>query len=77
MKKIDYDDFEHRQMFQRIIDFCIFCQKHSRFFGRFKFTLKDENNVYFNYTIVIDVLYIDDSSIFQIIDEKTSFQIVY
>ena len=64
-------------MFQRIINFCTFCQKHSRSFDRFKFTLKDENNTYFNYIIIIDILYIDGSSILQIIDEKTSFQIIY
>ena len=63
LKKADYDDPKHRQMLQRIINFCTFCQKHFRFFDRFKFTLKDENNAYFNYTIVIDVLYINDSSI--------------
>ena len=74
MKKADYDDPEHRQMFQRIIDFCTFCQKHSQFFDRFKFTLKNEDNAYFNHTIIIDVLYIDDSSILQIVDKETSFQ---
>ena len=74
LKKVDYDDSKHRQMLQRIIDFCTFCQKHSRFFDRFKFTLKNEDNAYFNYTIMIDILYIDDSSVLQIVDEKTLFQ---
>ena len=63
-------------MLQRIIDFYTFYQKHSRFLDRFKFTLKDENNAYFNYIIIIDVFYIDNSSILQIVNEKTSFQIV-
>ena len=63
-------------MFQRIIDFYTFCQKHSRSLDRFKFTLKNEDNAYFNYIIVIDVLYIDDNSVLQVIDEETSFQIV-
>ena len=62
-------------MLQQITDFCTFCQKHSRSPDRFKFTLKNENNAYFNHTIVIDVLYIDDNPILQIVDEKTSFQI--
>ena len=74
LKKADYDDLDHRQMLQRIIDFCTFCQKHSRFFDRFKFTLKDENNAYFNHIIMIDVLYIDGNPILQIIDKETSFQ---
>ena len=76
MKKIDYNDFDHRQMLQRIIDFYTFCQKHSRFLDRFKFTLKDEDNAYFNYTIIIDVFYINNNSVLQIVDEGTSFQIV-
>ena len=76
LKKTDYDDPDHRQMLQRIINFCTFCQKHSRSLGRFKFTLKDEDNAYFNYTIMIDVLYIDNNSILQVVDEKTSFQVV-
>ena len=62
-------------MFQRIIDFCTFCQKHFRSFDRFKFTLKDEDNAYFNYIIMIDVFYIDSSSVFQIVDKETFFQV--
>ena len=75
LKRADYNDPAHRQMLQQITDFCTFCQKHSRSPDRFKFTLKNENNAYFNHTIVIDVLYIDDNPILQIVDEKTSFQI--
>ena len=59
-------------MLQRITEFYIFCQKHSRFPGRFRFTLKED--VYFNHTIVIDVLYIDGNSVLQVVDEGTLFQ---
>ena len=74
LKKADYDDPEHRQMLQRITDFYTFCQKHSRSPDRFKFTLKNEDNAYFNHTIVIDILYINGSSVLQVVDEETSFQ---
>ena len=62
-------------MLQRITKFYIFYQKHSRFFDRFRFILKNENNVYFNYIIVIDILYIDDNLILQVIDKETLFQV--
>ncbi len=74
LEKAGYNDPEHRQILQRITKFCTFCQKHSRSPGRFKFTLKDEDNAYFNHTIVIDVLYIDSSPVLQVVDEGTSFQ---
>lgn len=74
LEQAGYNDSEHRQMLQRITEFYTFCQKHSRSPERFKFTLKDEDNAYFNHTIVIDVLYIDDNPILQVVDEGTSFQ---
>ena len=74
LERAEYDDSKHRYMLQRITEFYIFCQKHSRFPGRFRFTLKDENNAYFNHTIVIDVLYIDSNLVLQVVDEGISFQ---
>ena len=74
LEKAGYNGPEHRTVLQRITEFCEFCQKHSRSPGRFKFTLKDEDNAYFNHTIVIDVFYIDGSPILQVVDEGTSFQ---
>ena len=74
LEKAGYNDHEHGHILQRITEFCTFCQKHSRSPGRLKFTLKDEDNAYFNHTIVIDVLYIDSSPVLQVVDEGTSFQ---
>ena len=74
LERAGYNDHKHRHMLQRITEFCTFCQKHSRSPGRFRFTLKDEDNAYFNHTIVIDVLYIDGNPVLQVVDEGTSFQ---
>jgi hypothetical protein len=39
---------------------------------RFKFTLKDDYN--FNFEIIIDIIYLDNKLILQIIDAAISFQ---
>lgn len=60
----------------KIIDnltkYCIHCQKHRKSPGRFKFTLKEDAN--FNYSIFVDIIYIDDSPILHVIDKATRFQ---
>ena len=40
--------------------------------GRFKFILRDDVN--FNYSIIVDIMYIDNSPILHIVDEATRFQ---
>jgi hypothetical protein len=39
--------------------------------GRFKFTLKD--NYKFNYSIIIDVIYLDRKPVLQAVDSATAF----
>jgi hypothetical protein len=39
--------------------------------GRFKFTLKDDYE--FNYSVVIDILYLEGKPVLQVIDSATSF----
>ena len=63
LKRARYNNFEHRYMLQRITKFYTFYQKYSRFPDRFRFTLKNEDNVYFNHIIVIDILYINNNSV--------------
>ncbi len=53
--------------------FCTFCQKYAKFSERFKFILKDDVN--FNYSIIVNVMYIENNSILHVLDEATRFQI--
>jgi hypothetical protein len=40
--------------------------------GRFKFSFKD--NYEFNFSIIIDIIYLDKKLVFYVIDSFTSFQ---
>jgi hypothetical protein len=52
--------------------YCHHCQKHGKSPGRFKFTLHDD--IDFNYSIVVDIMYIDGAPLLHIVDEGTRFQ---
>ena len=52
--------------------YCSHCQKHGKSPGRFKFTLRDD--VEFNHTVIVDIMYINGSPILHIVDEQTRFQ---
>ena len=56
----------------KLTKFCSFCQKHGKSPGRFKFTLRDDVN--FNYSIIVDIMYIDNSPILHVVDKATRFQ---
>jgi hypothetical protein len=45
---------------------------HEKSPGRFKFTLKDDHE--FNYSVIIDVLHLDEKPVLQVVDSSTSFQ---
>jgi hypothetical protein len=45
---------------------------HEKSPGRFKFTLKDDHD--FNYSVVIDVLYLEGKPVLQVVDSATCFQ---
>ncbi len=57
---------------KKLIKFCTFCQKYAKSSERFKFILRDDVN--FNYSVIINVMYIENSSILHVIDEITRFQ---
>ncbi|CCD52037.1 similar to putative integrase [Botrytis cinerea T4] len=61
-----------QQEIDKLTKFCQYCQKHGKSPGRFKFSLKDD--VDFNHSIIVDVMYIDTSPILHVIDEGTRFQ---
>ncbi len=67
--------FDHevkKSVLKKLIKFCNFCQKYAKSSERFKFTLRDDVN--FNYSMIINVMYIENSSILHVIDEATRFQ---
>ncbi len=58
---------------KKLIKF-FFYQKHEKFSERFKFILRN-NDVNFNCSIIIDIMYIDNHLILHAVDETTRFQI--
>ena len=40
--------------------------------GRFKFTLRDDYD--FNYSVVVDIMYLDGKLVLQVVDSATTFQ---
>jgi hypothetical protein len=61
-----------KPVLEKLIKFCTFCQKYAKSSGRFKFTLRDDVN--FNYSVIVDVMYVENSLILHVIDEATRFQ---
>jgi hypothetical protein len=57
---------------QHLTKFCKHCQKHGKSPGRFRFTLRDD--VEFNYSIFVDIMYINNQPLLHIVDEGTRFQ---
>ncbi|KAI1000166.1 hypothetical protein K3495_g8031 [Podosphaera aphanis] len=66
------DDPTHYALLKKINKFCSLCQKYSRSPSRFKFVLKDD--LIFNHSVTVDVMYIDNQPILHVIDDSTSFQ---
>jgi hypothetical protein len=62
-----------KTVIEKLTRFCIFCQKYAKSSERFKFTLKDEIN--FNYSVIVDVMYIENSLILHVVDDATRFQV--
>jgi hypothetical protein len=65
------EEVEQRAI-EQLTKFCHQCQIHGKSPGRFKFTLKDEYE--FNYSIVVDVMYLDGHPVLHVVDEATAFQ---
>jgi hypothetical protein len=61
-----------KSVLKKLIKFCIFCQKHEKSSEGFKFILRDDVN--FNYSIIVDIMYIDNNLILHVVDETTRFQ---
>ncbi len=72
LKRFDHE--VKKIVLKKLIKFCSFCQKYAKSSEQFKFTLKDEIN--FNYSIIVDVMYIENHLILHVVDDVTRFQIV-
>ena len=70
LKQFDHDFI--KIALNKLTEYCTFCQKHGRLFERFKFILRQDVN--FNYSIIVDIMYIDNEPILHVIDEVTRFQ---
>ena len=57
---------------QHLTKYCHQCQMHGKSPGQFKFTLKDDHE--FNYSVIINVLYLDGKPVLQVVDSSTAFQ---
>ena len=55
----------------KIRTICHHCQIHRKSPGRFRFTIRD--NVNFNHSIIVDVMYIEGQAVLHIIDEATHY----
>lgn len=56
---------------QHLTKFCHHCQMNGKSPGRFKFNLKHDYE--FNYSIIVDVLYLDGKPVLQVINSSTNF----
>ena len=72
LERSGHDDVD-TQALQRLTRYCEQCQMHGRSPGRFKFTLRDED-LAFNASIYVDVVYIDHKPVLHVIDEATRYQ---
>ncbi len=73
LKRFDHD--VEKAALKKLIKFCIFCQKYAKSSERFKFTLKDDANCNFNYSVIVDVMCIENHLILHVVDDATRFQV--
>jgi hypothetical protein len=70
LKRFDHE--VKKAVLKKLTKFCTFCQKYAKSSERFKCILK--NDVNFNYSIIIDVMYIENHFILHVVDEIIRFQ---
>jgi hypothetical protein len=64
-------DVDHNTL-EYLIKYYKHCQKHRKAPGRFKFNLQDDVN--FNYFIIVDIFYITGKPILHVVNEGTRYQ---
>jgi thiol-disulfide isomerase/thioredoxin len=72
LKRFDHE--VKKSVLKKLTKFCTFCQKHEKSSERFKFILRDDVNMNFNYSVIVNVMYIENNLILHVIDEATRFQ---
>jgi hypothetical protein len=73
LKRFDHD--VEKAALKKLTKFCTFCEKYAKSSERFKFMLKDDENCNFNYSVIVDVMYIENHFILHVVDNATRFQI--
>jgi hypothetical protein len=61
-----------KSVLEKLTKFCTFCQKYAKSPKRFKFILRDDVN--FNFSIIVNIMYVENNFILHVIDETTRFQ---
>ena len=69
----DEVDHDTRKTLEAIVRHCQACQLYAQKPHRFKFSLRD-NDVDFNHSIYVDILYIDGRPMLHVVDEATNYQ---
>jgi hypothetical protein len=72
LKLVDHE--VKKSVLERLTKFCSFCQKHKKSSERFKFILRNDD-INFNFFIIINIMYIENNFILHVIDEVTRFQV--
>ena len=62
-----------KKIIDRLTEVCDQCQKHGKAPTRFKFNLREE--IDFNHSIIVDIMYIDNQPLLHVVDEATRFQV--
>jgi hypothetical protein len=70
LEQAGYEEVDVRTI-EHFTKFCKYCQLHSKSPGRFKFTLRED--IYFNYSVLVDIIYLDSKPVLQAVDEATAF----
>src|SRR5579871_1486997 len=61
-----------KKTIDHLTKFCDQCQRHGKAPTRFKFNLRED--IDFNHSIIVDIMYIDNQPILHVVDEATRFQ---
>ena len=64
----------NKKTLEHLTKYCSECQKHGKSPGRFKFTLRTNEDLVFNFCIIVDIMYIEGNPLLHIIDQATRFQ---
>ena len=72
LEQSEHEDVLNKKLLDKLTRYCSYCQKHDKSSDRFKFTLRE--NVNFNHFIIVDIMYVKNSSLLHVINKTTRFQ---